>query len=53
MTFKAWMSKVNGIVESNVGLSTDDLPDVGYYDMFEDGLSPSEAAEEALAEAMY
>jgi hypothetical protein len=45
------MKKVNQTIEAAVMLSADDLPDVAYHDMWEDGWSPKEAAMEALMEA--
>lgn len=53
MTFEAWMEEVNTEIEYTCGLTSSDLPDVAYYDMYEDGLSPSSAAMEALENAGY
>ena len=50
-TFERWIAKVNEILSSQIGLTTDDLPDQCYMDMFEDDVSPSEAAKRAISEA--
>lgn len=50
MTFEQWMKKVNAKLVATCGLESSDLADIAYYDLFEDGLSPAEAAKEALAE---
>lgn len=47
-----WLEEVNAIVEKKWGLSVDDLPDVLYADWFEDGVTPKEAAEKWIANAM-
>lgn len=49
--FEAWMERVDAAIESWYGLSSDDLPDVEYYDMFEDGWTPGDAAQYALDNA--
>ncbi|MEI2607285.1 MAG: hypothetical protein V9G20_01510 [Candidatus Promineifilaceae bacterium] len=38
---------------ARAGLFADDLPDVPYYDWFEDGISPQEAAEMVLEESGF
>ena len=48
MTFENWMDKVNAIVESKYGVSTDDLPDLCYVDMWEDDYTPAQAAKSAI-----
>lgn len=50
MTFKGWMVQVDGILEAKLGLTSRDLPDLDYYDMFEDGMTPLAAAYKALRE---
>lgn len=47
-TFEQWMQRVNQILGSTIGLDADDLPDWHYYDAWEDGVPPKEAAREAL-----
>lgn len=51
MDFKTWMAKVSDEIESKVGLSLDDLPDMNYYEMWEDGISPANAARKAIRNA--
>jgi len=51
MTFKAWMKKVDAAVSVTAGLSVYDLPDMPFYDMFNDDYTPEEAAEETLMNA--
>lgn len=48
MTFEQWMKKVNQNISEVVGLSSDDLADQPYMDWFTDGMTPMEAAMEAL-----
>jgi hypothetical protein len=42
--FEAWLKRVDAALEKRVGLSSRDLADCSYYDWFEDGISPSQAA---------
>lgn len=48
MTFERWKAAVNEQLDRLIGLSTDDLADAPYYDMFEDGDTPLQAARSAL-----
>lgn len=50
VTFEMFMGTVNRILINKVGLGADELADVAYFDMYDDGLSPAEAAVEALYE---
>jgi hypothetical protein len=50
-SFDSWFAKVDANVSATVGLSVSDLPDCPFRDWFEDGISPSEAAEMTLEEA--
>jgi len=52
LTFEDWMKKVDKIIESRVGLSSDDLPDVCYRDWYDDGISPDRAANRAIKSAV-
>ena len=52
-TFAQWKVEVNAHVMARAGLFADDLPDVPYYDWFEDGISPHEAAEMVLEESGF
>jgi len=49
--FREWMREVDAYLEQRLGMSSDDLPDWLYRDDYDDGLSPEEAAENAIAYA--
>lgn len=51
--FSTWMRRVDAVIESVTGFTSSDLPDACYYDMFDDGLSPSRAAHTVLSEEGY
>lgn len=51
MDFDAWMKRVDAAVNSWIGLSYEDLPDVDYYTMWEDGWPAGDAAQFALDNA--
>lgn len=47
--FDAWKAKVDNLVAEQLsGLTTDDLPDQMYWDMYEQGDSPEEVASETV-----
>jgi hypothetical protein len=48
ITFAAWMAKVDRAIYARVGLSSDDLADACYWDSWADGVSPSDAAADAI-----
>jgi hypothetical protein len=48
LTFEQWMSKINKRLETICGISTDDLPDMCYADMYEHGATVSEVVAEVL-----
>jgi hypothetical protein len=50
-TFEDWMKAVDNYLSNTCGLSSLDLPDVCYMDMYDDGSSPRSAAAHALREA--
>ena len=50
-TFKEWKAKVDKFIEDETGLSTDDLPDYGFYVAYENAVSPELAAKECLEDA--
>ena len=52
-TFAQWKIEVNAHVMARAGLFADDLPDMPYYDWFEDGCSPQEAAEMVLEDSGF
>ena len=53
MLFKQWMAEANGHVVKMAGVSIYELPDCTFRDWFDDGLSPQEAADQALEEAGF
>jgi hypothetical protein len=52
MTFEQWKAKVEEVLRFCYGVSADDLPDVDYYSMWEDDVSPRNAARRAIRNAM-
>jgi hypothetical protein len=52
LTFDAWMSAVDDALVRKTGVSSADLPDWTYRDAYEDGLTPQEAADAAVENAM-
>jgi len=48
--FRTWRAKVNMIAEGMIELSLEDLIDVDYWGMWDDNLSPREAAERVFEE---
>lgn len=51
MTFEEWMSKVETVLEDNVGIGNLDLPDIDYWDRWNAGERPATAALAALRES--
>ena len=49
---REWMEQVDACLVRRVGVSSADLPDVPYRDLFDQGSTPEEAAEEAVENAM-
>ena len=47
-SFEEWMKQVDAILERRLGLSSLDLPDVCYADMYEGEDSPGRAAGRAI-----
>ena len=48
-TLKQWMAEIDAIISKRFGISSSDLADTTYWDMWHDEMTPTEAAEEALA----
>lgn len=46
--FNAWMTAANLAVTARIGFSGDDLADQTWADWFDAGMTPDEAAQEAL-----
>lgn len=51
-TFAEWFNKVEDIIDDTTDgmIALYDLPDENYYDWFEDGLTPKQAAAKVLHE---
>ena len=47
-TFTEWLALVNDQLQAIAGLSRDDLPDQNWWGWWDKGLTPTEAANEAL-----
>ena len=43
-TFDDWFAAVNRAVQAGIGLDVLDLPDQPFYDWYEDGITPKQAA---------
>ncbi len=48
-TLKEFMAEIDKIIGSRFGISVHDLADANFWDMWDDEMSPSEAADETLA----
>ena len=48
LTFDEFMARVDKILSDRLYLTSDDLTDVAYADMHEDGVSPAAAARAAI-----
>lgn len=46
--FGEWMKKVDAAFEAKLGVSSRDLPDFHYRDLFDDGEAPAEAVQSWL-----
>lgn len=51
-TFEVWFAEVNKKLRAATGLDARDLPDCPYYDWYDDGVTPANAAKRALRSAM-
>jgi len=47
-TFKQWMAAVDAIISRRIGMTSSDLADTTYWDMWNDEMTPDEGAQEAL-----
>ena len=47
MTFNDWLKDCDKLVSSRVGLGIDCLPDARWRDMFDDGMEPIDAIDDA------
>jgi hypothetical protein len=46
--FDEWMASVDEVLVRKVGVSSADLPDMCYRDLYDEGYSPEETAEDAI-----
>lgn len=51
--FDVWMTQVDERLATICGLPSGDLPDMPYYDMFDGGTTPEDAACDALEVAGF
>jgi hypothetical protein len=51
MTFEDWMKAVDREISDKIGLTSDDLPDICYRDMYDDGDSAKTVAKRAIRNA--
>ena len=52
LTFPEWMKRVDRAISARLGLGANDLADQPYADWWESGMTPKEAAEEAIQNEM-
>jgi hypothetical protein len=50
VSYEEWMRRVDAVVMARAGVSVHDLPDFQSRDMYNDEVTPAEAAAEVLAE---
>jgi hypothetical protein len=50
-SFGAWMARVDEALVRKVGVSSADLPDLAYRDLYDQGVTPEEAADAAIENA--
>lgn len=53
MTYDQWIAKVDTFFYKEIGLSHDDIEDWRWYDAYDDGYEPEEAAKECLYDQGY
>jgi len=51
MSFETWMVMVNAYLENYFNMSSEDLPDICYHDMYDMGNLPSTVAKSAIRNA--
>jgi len=51
-TFQEWMIRIDSILMHYRGVTTGDLPDIRYRDLYDERVRPVHAANEVLAESM-
>lgn len=53
INFDDWMDQVDAEIASLCGMGASDIEDYGYWDAWDDGISPKSAARDALENAGY
>ncbi len=53
ISFQDWMKQVDKAISDKVGLTSSDLADICYRDLYDDGVSASSAARKAIKSDMY
>lgn len=51
LTFEQWKNQVDEWLISSTGMTSEDLPDIDYFGLYEAGDSPKQAAKEAIRNA--
>lgn len=51
-TFEQWMTEVDRRISAKIGLTSADLPDICYRDLYDEGVRPASAANEAIKGAI-
>ena len=50
-SFEEWKNEVDRVLEEKTGMTSSDLPDINYYGLWEEGVSPKSAALKAKKNA--
>lgn len=53
LTYDEWYEKIDSFIGEWIGLGVDDLPDMNYRDMYDQGDSPRDAALAAMENADF
>jgi hypothetical protein len=51
-SFDSWMARVDEAIVRRVGVCSSDLPDFTYRDLYDQGVTPEEAADAAIENAV-
>lgn len=51
-SFDTWMRKLDARVARTTGVSVHDLPDMAFYDWFDSGITPAQAAQLVFDEVL-
>ena len=50
LSFEQWMNKIDKLLLRNFFMSIHDLPDMCFWDMFQDGITPKQVVEEIMSD---